>query len=86
MVYKVFYKSSVKKDLEKIPKIEVGKILIKIENELSKNAESYSPLKGKFAGLRRIKIGVYRAVFAIVGEEVFVLRIGHRSAVYKGKS
>lgn len=40
-------------------------------------------LKGQFAGLRKYRIGDYRVIYAILGDDVLVLRIGHRKDVYK---
>ena len=51
MAYKILYKASVKRDLKKIPKLEVKRILNKIENDLGKNPNKGELLKGKFQGL-----------------------------------
>ena len=82
MTYSVRYKSSVKRDLKRIDKSEARRILDEIERDLGENPERHPPLKGQFAGLRRKRIGPYRVIFAILGEEVVVLRIGHRREVY----
>jgi mRNA interferase RelE/StbE len=83
LVYNVDYKSSVQRDLKKLPKAEVCRILTQIEKELSKNADAYPVLKGQFAGLRRYRVGDYRVIYAVLGNEVLVLRIGRRKDVYK---
>lgn len=83
MVYNVVYKRSVQRDLKRLPKAEVRRILTHIEEELSTNAEAYPVLKGQFAGLRKYRVGDYRAIFAVLGNEVLVLRIAHRKDVYK---
>ena len=83
MAYNIAYKKSVLRDLKKLPKAEASHILSQIEEELAKNAESYPALKGKFAGLRKYRVGDYRVIYAILKDEVVVLRIGHRREVYK---
>ena len=55
----------------------------RIEKELTAHPETYPQLKGPFAGLRKLSVGDYRVVFAILGNDVLVLRIGHRREVYK---
>jgi len=66
-------------------KAEVSRILDQIENELTKKPESYPVLKGQFAGLRKYRIGDYRVIYALVGTDILVLRIGNRRDVYKGE-
>jgi mRNA interferase RelE/StbE len=83
LAYNIVYKKSVQRDLKKVPKMEVDRILNQIEQELSKNADAYPVLKGQFAGLRKYRIGDYRVIYAIVGDDCLVLRIGHRKEVYK---
>ena len=85
MVYKVVYKKSVLRDLKKLSKAEVCRILDQIEQELIKKPESYPVLKGQFAGLRKYRIGDYRVIYALVGTDILVLRIGNRRDVYKGE-
>jgi mRNA interferase RelE/StbE len=83
LVYNVVYKKSVSRDLKKLTKVEATRILNQIEKELSKNPESYPALKGKFAGLRKFRIGDYRIIYAILEYDVIILRIGHRKEVYR---
>ena len=83
MAFKVVFKSSVARDLTRIDPSEVRRILDEIEKELSQAPDSHPVLKGTFAGLRRFRIGDYRVVYAIMDEEVVVLRIGHRKDVYR---
>lgn len=83
MAYRIVYKRSVAKDLKKLDKKEASRILNKIEKELPKKATSCPVLKGKFAGLRKYRIGDYRVIYAIVESYVRILRIGDRREVYK---
>ena len=83
MVYNIVYKKSVQRDLKKLSKAETRRILDQIEEELSEKADTYPVLKGQFAGLRKYRVGDYRVIYAILGEDVLILRIGHRRDVYK---
>ena len=83
MAYNVVYKKSVQRDLRKLSKAEAHRGLNQVEGELSKNADTYPVLKGQFAGLRKYLIGDYRAIYAVLGDDILVLRIGHRKDVYK---
>ena len=83
MAYNIVYKRSIQRDLKKLPKAEADRILNEIEQELSKNADTYPVLKGQFTGLRKYRIGDYRVIYALLGDDCLVLRIGHRKEVYK---
>ncbi|MBN1273268.1 MAG: type II toxin-antitoxin system RelE/ParE family toxin [Candidatus Aminicenantes bacterium] len=85
MAYRIVYKKSVSRDLSKLDKQEARRILNKIEQELTQKAASFPVLKGKFAGLRKYRIGDYRVIYAIVESDVRILRIGDRQDVYKKK-
>lgn len=83
MAYNIVYKKSVHRDLRKLSKPEATRILDQIEGALIKNPESNPVLKGPFAGLRKFRVGDYRVIYAILGEDVLILRIGPRRDVYK---
>ena len=82
MAYSITYKKSVQKDLARLDKREARRILDRIETELSHHPDTYPALKGEYAGLRKFRVGDYRVIFAILGNEVLVLRIGDRKDVY----
>ena len=84
MAFRITYKTSVFRDLKKLGKKESERILDQIEQQLSLDPESFPELKGKFAGLRKMRLGDYRVIYAILEDEVLVLRIGHRKEVYRG--
>ena len=83
MAYKILYKKSVYRDLKKLGITEAKTIISKLEKELSNKAASYPVLKGQFAGLRKYRFSDYRVIYALLDEEVVVLRIGHRKDIYK---
>jgi len=83
LAYNIVYKKSVQRDLKKLSKAEAHRVLKQIEEELLKNAENYPVLKGQFAGLRKYRVGEHRLIYAILGDDVLILRIGHSKDVYK---
>jgi mRNA interferase RelE/StbE len=83
LAYKILYKKSVQRDLKKLGKPEAERILDQLEAELSKNPDSFPMLKGEFAGLRKFRVGDYRVIYALMDENVVVLRIGHRGKICK---
>lgn len=85
MAYNIVYKKSVHRDLKKLSKPEVKRILDLIEKELIKHPESNPVLKGQFASLRKYRVGDYRVIYALMGIDILILKIGNRKDVYKGE-
>jgi len=83
LAYNLVYKKSVHRDLKKLPKAEIGRILDRIEEELIKKPESYPALKGQFTGLRKFRVGDFRVIYAFLGTDIVILRIANRHDVYK---
>jgi mRNA interferase RelE/StbE len=69
--------------LIKHAKADATKILDPIERELSKKAEDYPVFRGAFTGLRKLRIGEYRVIYAVREKEALILRIGNRREVYR---
>jgi mRNA interferase RelE/StbE len=85
--YELRVKSSVAKDLRGVPKADVRRILDRIE---ALRDDPRAPGCEKLAGageLYRVRQGVYRIVYTIHDERVVVevIRVGHRSEVYRGQ-
>ena len=78
----VEYKASVERDLRRIDKKDVNRILNKIEKVLSENPNKGEPLKGEYKGLYKLRIGDYRAIYTKTKEGVLILRIRHRGKAY----
>ena len=66
--------------LEKNVKQRIGKALERYVKEPLKYA---SKLTDPALGTYRFRIGDYRVIFDIEGEEIVVLRIGHRKDIYR---
>jgi mRNA interferase RelE/StbE len=83
LTYKIAFKKSVSRDLKKIGKEHVERILLKIEETLVKTPEKCPLLSGKFAGLRKFRVGGYRIIYTILDDTVLILRVGHRKESYR---
>lgn len=82
--YKIFFKKSVEKDLKKIPKKYLVKILEKIDN-LKNNPKPEGSEKLTSYDLYRIRQGTYRIVYSIQDQEltIWVIKVAHRKGIYK---
>jgi len=84
LAYNITYKKSVAKDLKRIDKQKAKRILNKIDEDLAEDPERFPNLTGSFAGLRKFRIGDYRVIFAIIDDDILILRVQHRKDVYRG--
>ena len=82
--YKVTLKKSVLKDLKSVPKPDVIKIISKIDS-LAEDPRRVGAIKLSGNELYRIRQGLYRIVYEIKDRELIVqvIKVGHRSDVYK---
>ncbi len=83
MAFRITFKKSVSRDLKKLDITEADRILTKISEELSEKAEFMPELKGRFAGLRKYRVGEYRIIFTILNDSILITRIRRRKEVYK---
>ena len=85
MNYSIIYHPDVKKD--DLPKIDArNKSMIKraIEERLTNNPEVYGkPLRRSLKGYGKLHVGDYRMVFKISGDDIRILAIIDRKAVYQ---
>jgi len=79
---KILYKSSVARDLKQIGPKDKERILRQIKSILVDDPRGWEPLHGEFEGLRKLRVGDYRVIYALVGEDVLILRIRHRGKAY----
>lgn len=84
VVYKVFFKKSVRKDFQSIPKKQLIIILEKIDL-LSSNPRPSGSLKLSGQEWYRIRQGNYRVLYSIQDEEltIWVVKVAHRKRVYR---
>lgn len=85
MPYKLEYKSSVKKELRKLTKVDRLAIVQKIELlKQEPRPEGSAKLKGS-RDLYRIRHGDYRVIYKTHNSvlTIMIIRIGHRREIYK---
>ena len=83
MTYRLIYTRRAVRDIERLdPKTEdrIGRTLLRYEKDPMRHAEK---LIQSDLGSYRFRIGDYRVVFDLEGEEIVVLRVGHRKDIYK---
>jgi mRNA interferase RelE/StbE len=82
--YKIFFKKSALKELERVPRTTLQKIVKKIQ-KLSDNPKPVGSQKLSNYNLYRIRQGDYRVVYFIDNEksEIQIFKIGHRKDIYK---
>ena len=83
-VYKIFFRQSVLKDLAKIPKRELQRIIKRIE-KLAHNPRSQGCEKISGQDRFRIRQGNYRIIYSIQDDEltIWIVKIGHRRDIYR---
>jgi len=82
--YSVYFKESVRKDFEGIPKKESRKILTRISS-LGGNPRPQGCEKLTGRDRYRVRQGRYRIVYSVQDEErtVVVVKVGHRKEIYR---
>lgn len=83
--YRITFKKSVAKDLRTIPSTDVKRILQRIDS-LADNPRGDGCLKLSTQERYRVRQGIYRIVYEIRDEllVIVVVKVAHRSAVYRG--
>ena len=83
MKYELVYTRRADRDIEKLEpnvKNRIGKALLRYSEEPLKFAEKLSdPILGEY----RFRIGDYRVIFDLQGNEIVLLRVGHRRDIYR---
>ena len=85
MMYELKYHQDVKRcDLSKIDAKSRNIIRRAIEERLANQPEMYGkPLQRTLKGYWKLRVGEYRVVFRISGNEIHILGIIHRKEIYQ---
>jgi mRNA interferase RelE/StbE len=85
MKYTLIYTQRAERDIARLDsktKERIGKTLLRYQEDPFKYGEKLSdPILGGY----RFRIGDYRIIFDIKGNEIVVLRVGHRREIYRRK-
>lgn len=79
---KLEYKPQAVKQLKKLPKIEVKKIIRKLEILLTEPLTG-KQLKGELEGLSSLRAWPYRIIYEVKSDSVVIYSIAHRQGIYK---
>jgi len=82
-MYRIHFTKKAANFIRKLDKINQERISKKID-ELKNNPELGVPLTGNLAGLWKLRIGDYRAIYQIIHNEfiILILRLRHRKNAY----
>ena len=85
VAYTLKYHPSVKnEDLPKLDRAHAARIRRAIETRLLIAPQDYGePLRRTLKGFWKLRVGDYRVVFRVKGEEILILGILHRKEVYE---
>jgi len=81
--YRLTYTARAIKDIRKLEleiRERIGKTLLRCVGDPLKHAEKLTEPK---IGEYRFRIGDYRVIFDLEGDEIVVLRAGHRKDIYR---
>ena len=83
MRYSLVYTHRAIKDVQRLEtkvKRRIGKTLLRYSEDPFRYAEKLTESK---LGTYRFRIGQYRVVFDLMGNDIVVLRVGHRKDIYR---
>jgi mRNA interferase RelE/StbE len=86
LAYNVIWHEGTLKDLKKLNRTSVKKIVAKVKNYLIQDPVKLgTPLKGNLKGLYRYRIGEYRVIYVIdqAEKKIIILKVNHRRKIYK---
>jgi len=86
LAYNVIWHEGILKDLKKLNRTSVKKIVAKVKNYLIQDPVKLgTPLKGNLKGLYRYRIGEYRVIYVIdqAEKKIIILKVNHRRKIYK---
>lgn len=83
MDYHLIYHHEIPEDLANILKNIRERIRKAIETRLVVDPINYGlPLRKSLQGHRKLRVGDYRIIYRIDGQQITILKIGHRKEVY----
>ena len=84
MLFEPKYHPEVARDISGFPQNIRLRIRKAIEDRLMPGPIKFGePLRRSLSGFRRLRVGDYRVIYQLQGRTVLILKIGHRSEVYK---
>jgi len=84
MVYQLSYTQRAGRDIRKLDPAIQKRIKKKLELYKLDPLQHAEKLSSSELGSYRFRIGDYRVIFDIDGEQIVILRVGHRREIYRG--
>ncbi len=79
----IYHPLVLREDRDRLGEFEWQRIGKAIERRLTTFPERFGkPLQGDLKGMWSLRVGDWRVIYEISGEQVRILRIGHRREVY----
>jgi len=85
MKYKLIYTHRAVKDIKRLDprcKQQLNKALVRYAQDPLEHAKKLTDAR---LGAYRFRIGDYRVIFDLMGDEIVILRVGHRGNIYKSR-
>ena len=83
MKFNLVYTKRAIRDIRKLDapnKLRIGKSLLRLKEDPLRYSEKIADPK---LGSYRFRIGDYRVIFDLEGEDIVILRVGHRRDIYR---
>ena len=81
--YRILFHHDFPRDLDEIPRNMVRRILKAIEERLTQDPDKYGErLRQSLRGFWKLRVGDYRVVYEVVGDEVRLYGVRNRREVY----
>jgi len=84
MAYQLIYTQRAKRDIRRLSANIKQRVKIALEKYRNNPMFYAQKLTNPEFGTYRFRIGDYRVIFDLVEEQLIVLRVGHRSDIYRG--
>ena len=84
MPFRILYHPDVKQDLSKINEKLKKRLKKAVETRLTESPQQYGePLRKTLKGFWKLRVGDYRIVFSVSGNEITIFGIIHRKIIYE---
>ena len=83
MKYRLVYTRRAERDIKKLDPVvkrQIAGAVVKLENDPIGSSER---LVEPTIGTYRFRVGEYRVIFDLEGQDIVVLRVGHRREIYR---
>ena len=84
MAFKLVYHHDIPKDILDFPSNIKDRIKHAIQDRLLSDPFKFGyPLRRDLYGYRKLRVGDYRVIYKMDGENILIFKIGHRKNVYE---